>query len=478
MKIRPVALALLLVGCVLFQVGCATHNERMKQVIESYKQGNFQQAADLIAGKTKDADKQDRLIAVLEEAKVMQDAGRYDASIKLFDEAVALAEEFDLQPEVRISQEGAAMFTDPSIMDFRGRGSDLILMNTYQCMNYMVLGNLEQSRVFLRRAYDRQKEAIQKNAERIEDAEKAEKEAREDKQLDKDIDVDEVSAKAELADSYKSYVNKSYADYANPFTTWLDGLCAYADARTNSDLNDAGQRMARVRDMMPDNIYARLDAEGRGIAFAIEKKKPLVYVIFETGLAPRLEEVAIRLPRPSTSISGVDMMKIALPKFEAHPPAVPFCSVKAGGKTVRTQSVASLTGIYATEYDNALPTVILRAVLSTIAKEVAKEGANLAAKSAGNSNEAMIAQALVNIGGVIYSEASTRADLRTWLTAGADIQIAMVPRPADDQLQVIVGSESKDVNLPKGLVTVVLIRTVGPVHSHIRAFRLPVYMED
>ena len=83
---------------------------------------------------------------------------------QIADEAIAA---IDLAPDVSLSRETLAAFSNLNALPYRGTYADRIMLYTLRALNYLELGDADRARGELRRAYERQREAVQQNAERL-----------------------------------------------------------------------------------------------------------------------------------------------------------------------------------------------------------------------------------------------------------------------------------------------------------------------
>lgn len=192
-------------------------------------------------------------------------------SLAAFDEAARRIDEFEAAAKISVSAEGAAMLTNQANLPYRGRAYDKVMLHTYQALNYLQLGDFDAARVELNRALQRQRDAVEANAKRIQEAqelaEKAKAGSVNDEQGRKGQSYDVDRAKADpktsgaLAD-IESRFNAAilpYGDYVNPFTTFLDALIFTHQAADASDLERARLSWQRVVNFAPANTYAQAD---------------------------------------------------------------------------------------------------------------------------------------------------------------------------------------------------------------------------
>lgn len=192
-------------------------------------------------------------------------------SLAAFDEAARKIDEFEAQAKVSVSSESAAMLTNQANLPYRGRAYDKVMLHTYQALNYLQLGDSDAARVELNRALQRQRDAVEANAKRIQEAQElaanAKSGAVKDEQGRKGQSYDVDRAKSDpktsgaLAD-VESRFNAAilpYGDYVNPFTTFLDALIFTHQGADASDLERARKSWERVVNFAPANTFARAD---------------------------------------------------------------------------------------------------------------------------------------------------------------------------------------------------------------------------
>jgi hypothetical protein len=211
--------------------GCTSYNAQTSALVSSWESGRYVVAAESVekeAAKHSDSQK-DRLVWQLEQGAIMRGAGDFDNSLASFAAAEEFVQSAESQADTKISNEAIALATNLTQLPYNGYFYDRIMLNTYQAMNYMVLGDMDASRVELNRASERQRDALSKNAKRIE---KAEGEARdvEEVQLEDGSSYIDKAQENEKFNTNIDAVYKEddgvllYSDYVNPFSVFIDGL--------------------------------------------------------------------------------------------------------------------------------------------------------------------------------------------------------------------------------------------------------------
>ncbi|MCL1857579.1 MAG: hypothetical protein FWF84_08110, partial [Kiritimatiellaeota bacterium] len=317
------------------------------------------------------------------------------------------------------------------------------------------LGEVERARVELAREYNLQEEVVAANAGRIE--KEQEEAAKNDNvrtamesgkgQITSGIEQDtEISAELSV-----------YADYVNPFTVFLDGLYHGAVALDASDMERARRSMERVSVFAPRNAAVRhvvaTLSQGRRIA-------PGVYVIFETGMAPKLKEESFKLVLPTQHVSYVGL---SYPKLVTSPAAVRYLCIRAGGVEVKTERVASMDAVIGREFNNNFPSILTKAIAATATKTVAAAAVNEVAK---RSKKTWM-RIGIWVGTLFYQAATDVADTRSWQTLPKEFQVARLDIPSDRTLSLVSpnGTGQQSVKLMDGEVVVVYAKCISQFHD-------------
>lgn len=443
---------------VLICGGCATdHNARAAAFLRPYEQSEWSRAA---AAVTREAQRSvgdpDELLWRLEQGTVLRTSGDVTGSDAAFAQADELLERIESQPALSLSEQAAALLTNPRAIRYRGYAYDRVMLSVYRALNSLEAGDSQAARVHLNRAHDRQADAVAHNAERI--AALREQYARDSRyDLQRTLDNPHVTlALSEQYDELRQY--RAYADYVNPFAEWLAGLYFTVAGVGGSDLERGRLHLSRAAGMVTlDNHHVQADLAMAEAVIAGEPMEPTVWVVFETGRAPSRRSVRIDIP---LFIFGgqVDYVGVAFPALTFHSDHASVLQVTAGGETHRTLLVASMDRVVAQEFENALPAEIARTVLSAAAKAAAAYGIQRATR-----NEDWL-NVVTRIGATLYQAAMNEADTRTWLSLPKQWQVCRLPRPADGVIQVSMprADQAVAVELLAGEAVLVWVRGVGP----------------
>jgi hypothetical protein len=389
---------------------CQSYNDQIDDLVGVYSSGDFAAAAAMVdAGDLGDAleSETNGLLFQLEAAKVLQDAGRFADSSRAFDRAYGRMEHFDYQADVSISEEALSAVGTQHSRPYRGTDYDRILLDVYETLNYLAQGDLAEALVHVRRAYRRQAEAVARNAEEI---------------TRRKEDGNAVGQQAlshpnyvEFEQSLGTLATDAYADFVNPLATFLSAVLLREEGSNSNALVD----LRKLVGMLPQNEYLAMLLEEFEAGPAPVPGR--FYVLFENGLAPRREEWSLTLPTPN------GLSRFAVPYLVPNPTSARALEVSStdGGLALSTQQIASIDSIVATDFKVRLPGLIWRTVVS----QVAKEGTTAVLANQDKTG-------LVHLAGSIFKVVTADADLRTWRTLGAEIQMAYGEVPPDGQLSL------------------------------------------
>ena len=401
----------------------------------------------------------DRLIYLLEQGAVMRAAGQLEQSNQSLDEAEKLFEKFDEKAKVRIGREAMAAVTNLAELNYEGYGYDRIMMNAYKALNYIELGNMDYARVELKRVAYAQQANEQRKQEKIAAAEAARQE--------KDNSATSVDAQRTYNDpQLQAQISNAYADlpdltakavYVNAYAEYLQGLFMLHAGDTAD--REIGRTALRNTAGMIANTYVQQDVELAEQLTSGGGDKTLTYVIVESGLAPRREELRIDIPIFIFNIvardTGVDYVGAAFPILMRDPEGYNSFSVRGGGADYPAQLLVDMDGVVAREFKDELPAVITRTIIAAGTKAVLAYAANRATARNDLLNLA------TRIGTTAYQMVANRADLRTWRTLPKNIYIMRLPTPADGQLALLnsAGGQMAAVQVDPNAVNLVWVRS-------------------
>jgi len=462
--LRPVTLFLF---ALTFLSGCTTYDDQVREVRSHYLSGNYELAQQLTAKEVESSGDSgtDGLIWQLENAAILRTAGKFPESSLAFERARTLYAQYLDEAKIKIVKGGAAMLSTPANLPYYGTGYDGIMIDTYQTLNALQLGKLDEARVSITRSYLLQQEIVQANADRIE-KEKAElaKDANTQRSLEQNKGLTDLTETS----GFESEL-KAYSDYVNPFAVYLDGLYHLTQALDSSDVERARKSLERASAFAPQNATVSNDLAIASLAVSLPNLPPSVYLIFETGMAPSLDQVRIDIPIIITAVSYVG---VSFPKLHFHHDCIPYLFFQSpGSQQQKTERVVSMDAVITREFKNNLPSILGKAIAAAVTKTVAATAANLAAKEADNVWVSLAVQATT----AAYQLATNVADTRSWQTLPKEIQLARIDMPKERTVQLSTPDNTwrQEVALIPGDVVVLYVKSpLSPATLSIQQFKL------
>ena len=437
--------------------GCAGRADirGSQEFIGPYAQGDYMAAAATLGGDNALDYDEENLLTSLQVGLALRAAGSFESSQIAFDRAESqlLWKSNRINSLEDLLGAGLTVVGNDLMRSYRGNIYDGVLINTYKAANALHMGDENRARVELNRADQRQSNAVEQLAVKVQalgakDSEETAQSENVDRTLDDVMQPDGAVARRLAAVEALG----EYRDLRNPFTDWLHGAFRLATGESNraSDLfrNAVALDGRQNRHALEDLIVAEEAAGG------INGAPPRVWVVHEDGIGPHLEE--FRFEFNVMTLSGPIFSAIALPEFVPGTPAAGTLEIRADGLEYHTQILLNVDRYAATEFRAGYNAIVGKAIASATVKAIAQVVVNEAVKDEGPL--AKLLGAVANVG----ISASTRADTRMWHVLPHAIGIASLQRPADGRLLIAAGSGAAiDLTLPPTPFALVTVKTVS-----------------
>ncbi len=423
-------------GChlvfVLLLAGCASYESQTGLFRGAWNDGSTGQAAQIASREAdKRSNSRDAVVWFLEQGSALRAAGEFAASNHAFGQAEKRIAFYDRQAKVRLSREATGLLTNLAALPYEGRGYDRVMLNTYQALNYLQLGQAEAALVELRQAHAEQDAEVVRNARRIVAARKS---AGEYEQAIRGAKLDELQPDIAL----------DYGAFVNPFTDFLHALCLWSLAA--DDRENALVSLRRIHSTLggPEFLADEIGMVDRIISGA--KHPDLTYVIFETGVAPIRREVRLDVPLFDRNVPYV---AASFPRLEPRGRATPAQVAITGAKREATL-ICDMDAVVGRDFRTELPAVIFRtlaasATKAAISKKAREESGDLGA-----------------IAGFLYQAVGAQADLRTWTALPKAFHVCRVETPGDRKLALLIGPQKSEVTVNTGGINVVYVKSFAP----------------
>lgn len=402
---------------------------------------------------------------IAEQADAIDPLQKYlNESNEAFDLAEEKVNKYEEEAKVKVGSTLGATLTNQANYPYTGRAYDKVMLNTYKAINYLQLGDHDAARVELNRALQRQRDAIDANAKRIEAAQ-AEAQAAKEGKAETDgkkagaYDVEKAkadpktgSALAEVEAELDSKI-LPYGDYVNPFAVWLDGLYFLNLGADAADLERARKSLERVRAFAPENPYVAADLEAASTGAA---PAGVTYVVFETGSAPYRDQFRIDIPTFIVT-SSLSYVGAAFPRLKYVDDYARVLTVSDGVNNHTSALVSSMDSVVSQDFKNEWPAIVTKTLISTATKAVLDAVVQNQAKQ----QFGFTGQLLAKVATAATQAAINIADTRTWRTLPKEFQIIRLATPESRTLTLYAGQTPQTVSVEPGSVTIVYVKSTS-----------------
>ncbi|MDO8461296.1 MAG: hypothetical protein Q7S98_00380 [Deltaproteobacteria bacterium] len=137
----------LVVFALIFITGCGGGYVRQsRSARHAFQRGDYEKALQWY-GKQKPPAR-DRLLYLLDQGVILHTAGRFQESLKVFEEAIKLSNELNGPRPV---SKTAAIIANDNMIPYQGEPFERLLMNLFQVLNYIGMGQVDEALVEVRR---------------------------------------------------------------------------------------------------------------------------------------------------------------------------------------------------------------------------------------------------------------------------------------------------------------------------------------
>ena len=438
--------------------GCVSHASRLSRIKADIALPNYAVNTNAAPFRASDVAGSDKILALSERARAYQLTGEIEKSMGDYLAAEAAYDALDDKPVVSISDVAgkgvAGTIGNDTMLPYEGNAHERLMLYQLDAFNHISLGDWDGARAAAHNIVYLSEKARARRDATVKAAEEA-------------AAADGRFSMAALS-SNQTFRSAFFAsdEAARPFIDALqNGYAYYFSAfvrETDGDYPSALIGYRRVAELAPKNSFVRRDiarletlAAGRAASAGRAPAPPNVLVFFEEGFAPELQSFTVSFATipaghhqtvgaasagnganaPSVPLilpTGTPITaKFSLPYYSKEQLDVPPTPlVVSDGETAAvTELAGDFRALAARAFREKLPYVATRAAIRSIVKATAAAVANYAAKDRdGLTRFAALA------GGLILTQLTETADLRTWLLAPRYGQVARwrsAPGPRD-----------------------------------------------
>jgi len=318
----------------------------------------------------------DELLHYLNKATLLSFEGNYAESNRFFETAKQLMEKLNA---ISVTEQISSIAVNDTMKAYEGLPSEQLMVYSFEALNYLQMGDLDDAAVEARQF---------------------------------DVKQGLIAANNKGA----TYLSGAFVRYLNSMVYEAEG--EKDDARIELKKALDGYEAQDSSFPVPHALRADLARLSAGKPAASE-----VVFILHNGLGASVDEANIRVSNPAYSPGqnkNMMMLSLAVPKFVKRSLPVHHVVLSANSSSVTSEVVEDVNGIAEKSFNDRLPAIIARGVARMIAKNVV---AKTAKDKAGDN-------LLFNLVADIATNASERADTRSWSLLPGNIQMARLPLPA------------------------------------------------
>ncbi len=343
----------------------------------------------------------DKLLYLLDRGTILNAAGRYRESIKIFAEAIDLSERLTA---AHVPSKTGSLLTNDQLIPYEGEKFEKMLMHAYQVMNYLGLGQPDEALVEVRRIHTK-------------------------------------------FDAYFKDASKPHLQ--NAFATYLAGAVweknrknndAFIDYKTTSGFAPSWDQL--TRDLLRTARRGGLAAQYQ----ALKKKAPGA----DETVSPNAGELVVLIgegwiPQKQSTEENYQLQVVPVPRYPDLRVPPPVLTLSENGSTLaQAQLLYRLDEAARATLSDNMPGILTRAV----ARLVAKEGAAIAVGKEVDKNLGIFL-------GFLFL-ATNEADLRSWLTLPRSFQVVRLSLPEGTHQLTLHGHRSSrdfTVDVKKGEIS-------------------------
>ncbi len=347
----------------------------------AFQQGNYDNALRWYQKQNPPA--RDKLLYLMDEGVILHSAGKFNESLKIFQEAIDLSEKME---GAQVATKAASLVTNDNFIPYQGEKFETLLLHVFQVMNYLGLGQNNEALVEVRR----------------------------------------------IQTKFSNYFTSNAKDYLqNAFAIYLSALVWEANHKLNDAYIDykTTYRLSPLLPYLPEDLLKTSSQSGLLEEYARWKKS------FKTSYAPSHKndgEVILfleegRVPEKISSEINEAFQIVPVPIYPELVGEAPQISVLVDGKETSSAFVLYRPDQAARK---TLADQKAAIVARAIARLAAKEGAAIAVSE-------KVDQDLGFFLGILLLT-TNRADLRSWLTLPRSFQMFKISLPAGSHTLKII----------------------------------------
>lgn len=435
--------------------GCGTtHKMKFSDYTEAYKQADFCKAADTALGKSGICEisaedikpEKFNIDEQLNGGTALFLAKKPDVSSKIFEKAAEEIQE-DLE-SMGLARGVVEVVANASVVDYNPMIMDGVYLHSYTLLNALAQDNKAEAKIQVNRAYNVQQKAVEEFKKEIQ--KQNEENAKDVADMQKEAKAANQKNISDVMANYKEFERfNGYANFVNPYVTYMGGLYLMTNGHSGSDYETASNYLKRVSGMVTGNSFVKQDLKLANKLASGDQKKidPTAWVVFENGLVANFEEFRLDLP-VFIATDNVKTASLALPYPKQRDIAYNNISVSNGNKKVTTELLADVDNIFMAEFKKKLPIIVTKAVTKLTLQTIA---------------QALAQDQLGDWGGIAvsaYSVMTAGADTRSWYSLPKNVQLAKIAKKGTE-LTLNIGGQDYKIEIPEKGNSIIYVRVTA-----------------
>jgi len=352
--------------------GCTSYQSTVSGARDLIQSQQFDEAINVLKEKALESGG-DQLAYMLEYATALHEAAKYQESNKAFLAADKIA---DLNDYTSVSRTAGTYVVNESMAQYRAETFEYLLINVYQALNYIMLGDYENAQVMSRRIDEKLKKM--------------------------EVDKESKKRQASFAAYLSAIIWEAQGDWDNAYVLYNKAYEAVPEMEQyQRDLLIAARRSGRVDSY--ERLKVRWPKLDKSIPWDKMKSQGEFIFFFQAGWVPRKQPRYDNQKLPTMVPVLGDTRKVVIKVDEQN--------------NFESMPVFDLESVAVTTLEEDYKRLVAKAIARTASRE-----AVILAAQHNNKNAGMGAAAIA----ALVLEITDRADLRQWSTLPAGFQVARV----------------------------------------------------
>jgi hypothetical protein len=400
------------------------------------------------------------LYQLLLAGKSLHDAGYWNESNMAFQ----LAENQLLWKADKVDTANEALalvgttLTNDAMSAYSGKIYEGVMVNYYQALNYLMLGDEDKALVRFNRLGERQSTA----SVQLRRYETALNNVKQESMNSNQTEVLGTSAR-QVRGEINSGLSGIPSSNKRSYIRNQSGDVLHAIFRSTNEKKGDDWQVPKLLQHARSNA---LDSDSRSLAVSIEdslghKNKKYTYVIYEDGTGPYVTENRIDLPIPSNGSEFI-YFGVALPKFnKGQNSSYSFEVVGAKSRSVVT-NINNMAGI---EFQSSYNAKVDKALIAAFLKAIAQHEIN---KEFSDDDDPLVG-ILANVFTAVVAQELTKADVRAWTNLPNRIHMAVIQNENNSNVDIEIDDKNISVAINSNTNNIIYVRKAR-ANGNVKAF--------